>query len=604
MRNSPNLVSGGVVPFRQGASKSWVAPQGDALPQRYRVREEDEGSSLRCLEAPGVEVRIFRSFAYSEVDARKLGERVIFLDGAGQFAPTLDHERKLYNLDHHQGCLRAFTLATCEQALVLVAKGLDLDSGNWTVYANEPDLDTIFAIWVLLNYRRVRTLKKESRDILLPLLRLEGAIDANGLEIGELCGLPVEVLESARKELDLLHRAELELKKSGHWGKTDLARYTRGMLAEIDGLVYNPADFEHFTSIEEEYGHIDLGDNKVAVVCRDSSGIYEVEKRLKQYWGDRLGIIALETGPGVFTLRRSASLAGIDLERAYEQLNLQDSAVDVRPPEKRWGGSDDIGGSPRPSGTALDPKGIGKVLWGAYFPRSRWRKPKQFSLAVGASLMTTLGALGGWAVFRRLWGAPNNTGAQLWESALAAAFMIVMAAALTWRSSRGRFWLYGTRVPAGKDWLLVTLPGLAGLLSLGSWLPGSLGAPSSWLAAVIAMALLAVALELSYRGLVHGLLILDFTGQRVGGRWRLSVPVMASGLLFSGLVLLAWRLELLTPIPPLADLASLQSAALVGVGGLLAGLSLGMVRERSLSLWPGVVMQMVAAALLLFWLGR
>jgi len=63
-------------------------------------------------------------------------------------------------------------------------------------------------------------------------------------------------------------------------------------------------------------------------VCRDASGIYEVEKRLKKAWGDRLGIIALERGENQYTLRRTASLASIDLEEAYGKLNLLDPRVD------------------------------------------------------------------------------------------------------------------------------------------------------------------------------------------------------------------------------------------------------------------------------------
>ena len=53
---------------------------------------------------------------------------------------------------------------------------------------------------------------------------------------------------------------------------------------------------------------------------------------------------------------------GIDLEEAYAKLNLLDPRVDGRPPSKKWGGSDDIGGSPRPEGTALTAREIAKIL--------------------------------------------------------------------------------------------------------------------------------------------------------------------------------------------------------------------------------------------------
>ena len=91
-----------------------------SLPQRYRVREGDDDAHLVCDEAPRIQVRVRREYTFSEAEARELGGRVILLDGAGSFGPLLDHKRRLYNLDHHQGCERMFTLATCEQALLLV----------------------------------------------------------------------------------------------------------------------------------------------------------------------------------------------------------------------------------------------------------------------------------------------------------------------------------------------------------------------------------------------------------------------------------------------------------------------------------------------------
>jgi hypothetical protein len=179
---------------------SQSGPQA-GLPNRYEVRETDGRRMLRCKEAPGVLVSLDREHSFSEADAKKLGERTILLDGAGRFGPLLDNERLLYNLDHHEGCVRSFTLAACEQALLLVVKGLQLDKGSWTVYANEPDLDTVCAIWVLLNHRRLRELPPEARDRIVPLLRLEGAIDGNGFDAAEWCGLPVRALRHVRPVL-------------------------------------------------------------------------------------------------------------------------------------------------------------------------------------------------------------------------------------------------------------------------------------------------------------------------------------------------------------------------------------------------------------------
>jgi len=270
--------------------------ESGALPDRYEVRAKDGDRYIRCEEAPGVSVAIDSNYSFTEAEARRLGRRVILLDGVGNFGPLLDNEEQLYNIDHHQGCYRSLTLAACEQSLVLVVKGLELDRGRWRIYANEPDLDTVFAIWVLLNYRRVPNLRPEARDILLPILRLEGAIDANGFAAAEFCGLTQASLKRARAALDGLQAHELALKRSGEWESHDPIDYTHRALLEIDRLVYSQSDFADYSRIEEEYEHVEIGADKVAVVCRDSSGIYEVENRLKNVWGDRLAIVALENG--------------------------------------------------------------------------------------------------------------------------------------------------------------------------------------------------------------------------------------------------------------------------------------------------------------------
>ncbi len=591
--------TGPIGPFRSGLRlepEPEPEPGEEALPDRYELRDRDDGRMLLCGEAPGVAVSIDRRHQFSEAEARRLGERVVFLDGAGQFGPVIDNDRWFYNLDHHQDCLRAFTLATCEQALIVVLKGLELDRGDWTIYANEPDLDTVFAIWVLLNYRRLRQLDPSRRDAILPLIHLEGAIDANGFEIAEHSGLPQETLAAEKARLDELHAVELELKSSGGWGTADLAEYTRDMLLRIDRLVFRPSDFADYASVEEVYGHVDVGENRVAVVCRDGSGIYEVERRLKKSWGDRLGIVALERSPSQYTLRRTASMTGIDLEEAYSKLNLLDPRVDGRPPGKKWGGSDEIGGSPRPEGTALTPHEIAKILKLTY---RRVRPVEHLQRYASAALWVLLLGLGAgvavvsWRVFLKP--EPSAPSAAT-ELALAAAVICLGAWLLTRKLSRGWTWLFGWRAPAGRGWLalvpVVVVAGAAG----GAWMPRQIAPDPPALAALAgSMLLAALALELCFRGLVHGLLVLDSPVQSPGGRWFVSSPVWASALLYAAATVVAARGVIARP-PPLLELDFAADLALCAAVALLAGIALGMIRERSLSLWPAFVAAVAGGA--------
>ena len=131
----------------RGSSKT-----GNLLPERYIIKTNGNERVLICLEAPNLNVHVEAGLSVSGSVARKSPGGTIFLDGVAQCEPFMDHERKVYNLDHHEGCVRAFTLAACEQTLVMYMKGLDLQVREWNIFANEPDLDTLLSVWILLNH--------------------------------------------------------------------------------------------------------------------------------------------------------------------------------------------------------------------------------------------------------------------------------------------------------------------------------------------------------------------------------------------------------------------------------------------------------------------
>lgn len=568
----------------------WQAASGAGesfrLPIRYDIRESDSGRYLRSIEAPGVGVAVDLSYAFTEAEARKLGERTILLDGAGQFGPLIDSSRQLYNLDHHAGCSRAFTLAACEQALILVVKGIELDQGDWRICANEPDLDTLFAIWVLLNYRRLRDMAPEARDAVTALVRLEGAIDANGFELAAYCGLPHDLLAVTRAKLDGLHAKELEVQRQGGWSEVDLLAYVRDRLIEIDHLIYRPEDFADLARVEEDLGHVDIGGGRVAVVVRDDGGIYDVERRLKQVWGDRLGIVVLAKGAGNYTLRRAAALADIDLHLAYDRLNQLDAAVDGHPPKKRWGGSDEIGGSPRPAGTALEAAGLLRALRLTYSPPPFGQRVRRFATAavLGLSGAAALFA-GGWAVVRARGVAPESASPTF--LGLAALGALVVGLALGYGLARGRTWQLGWRWPAGEDWLLAVPAVLVGAALGGVWVPAGFDwAPAGLGSALAALLAVQTAFAVWLFGLAHGYLVCSEPIQILRGRWFVSAPALLAGTIYAIVATgLAWWWQL-PPAHLLADLAESTRWGASLLGAFVAGLAAALIRERAGSLLP------------------
>ena len=218
---------------------------------RYRIKQGVRGAVLTCVEAPTVRVRVQHGLCVTATAARSAAAGSIFLDGAARGAPFLDSKREVYNLDHHEGCVRPFTLATCEQAVVLIRTGLDLRKRDWTVYANDADLDTVLAIWVLLNHIRLNDGRGATRARVMPLLRLQGVVDALGLEQQDLCGLPPEVLTETQTWIERLRTPELAAKGRGRWQDLDLLEHTADRLRAIDRLIYPPKQFDDLEEIDE-----------------------------------------------------------------------------------------------------------------------------------------------------------------------------------------------------------------------------------------------------------------------------------------------------------------------------------------------------------------
>jgi len=141
----------------------------------------------------------------------------------------------------------------------------------------------------------------------------------------------------------------------------------------MDAMIYSSRHFEGVIAVEE-LARADIGENRIAIVCRSEKGVYEVEPELHRLYGNHLGVIVLQKDPSTYTLRQVDMFLPSALESVYEQLNLMDPAAGNRRSGNRWGGSGEIGGSPRATGTALTPEQILGALAQSY------RRPTRFNV--------------------------------------------------------------------------------------------------------------------------------------------------------------------------------------------------------------------------------
>ncbi len=551
------------------------------LPVRYTILQQEKERMLVCVEAPTLSVRVEQDFTISAAAARKSPSGSIFLDGAAQGEPFIDNEKQIFNLDHHEGCVRPFTLATCEQAMVVVRMGLDLRKRDWTIYANEPDLDTVLAIWVLLNHVRLNDENPEVRRTIMPLIRLQGTIDAHGLEMQELAGFPPRLYLDTLSQLEGLRVREVELKREGRWRDTDFLAYTLEVLQDVDSLVYSSFHFEKTIAVHELV-RATLAHHWLVIACRSDSGIYEVERQLRRLHGERLGVIVLQKDKVTYTLRRVNHFLPVSLDAIYERLNAVDPLAGGPRSGNRWGGSEEIGGSPRISGTALTAKRIVEICAASSAKPASVRRLETTLQALSASLIVPFAAwiVIGWrAVF--LPPSPSLRECLYTRSGgFTAVFLLscIFLLSLGWRHRDE----YGMRLPSGRDWFPLLIGAVVASLAAGQWFPGGLSPGQSPFAfhhagAFINALTLATCSECLFRGTVHGILARAYSTQKPGSQWVLSWPVVVSSI--------AYTFWLLFPFAP----AGFWSGGATAVAALLFGFCCGMARERSGSLLPPIL---------------
>lgn len=114
-----------------------------------------------------------------QVSLETLPKYSIALDGFVN-GPQLDPDNHRFSFDHHAGCLRFCTTATCMQAWYAVATGLDPE--QYTIYINDVDLDVCAAIWILKNPDRCKEpLVKKFIDAVGLADMSAGALGYNGM---------------------------------------------------------------------------------------------------------------------------------------------------------------------------------------------------------------------------------------------------------------------------------------------------------------------------------------------------------------------------------------------------------------------------------------
>jgi hypothetical protein len=282
----------------------------------------------------------------------------ISLDGYVNDAPNYSEHTKHVNFDHHHGVVREATMATAEQVYMAVKGGLfesfrNEDGPFANVYINDCDQDTCLAIFILENYKMfegVNSFPQFNR-----LLNIDSKLDITG------GAYPMNLRDELVKTHEWVMEPYTDLRKSGALANANAevmnncveaicARIHKFLMGEA-GKVELDIRYEIIKSSKVLNGF-----HLVKEIGGNSARYHLFSKGMNAF----ISVVAKrEDGKYVYSIGRRSRYIKFPVKQFYILLNEKEGIFER---DNSWGGSDIIGGSPRTSGSKLEPEEVFDVI--------------------------------------------------------------------------------------------------------------------------------------------------------------------------------------------------------------------------------------------------
>lgn len=276
----------------------------------------------------------------------------VALDGYVHEGPRFDPLNVAVNFNHHEGVDRLATRATCAQVLMAIRQGMfsrfrTFDGVQATVYANDCDED-VCTSWFLLNNHHL--VEGTMNPLINRLVSMEDALDATAGAYPFPADLPV------LKEMAWVFEPYRQFRMSGALEKRDAAAY-KSIVTDVENriLQHVTGHGKSILALDTRYELIG-GGNGWAMV--KEIGPYARTAMFSD--GIKAYVSVRERGSDryTYTIGKLSPFIPFDLLNITEALNREDDIVG----EDKWGGGNNIMGSPRGRGSSLKPEKLSEII--------------------------------------------------------------------------------------------------------------------------------------------------------------------------------------------------------------------------------------------------
>jgi hypothetical protein len=276
----------------------------------------------------------------------------VALDGYVSAGPCFDETKVLVNFNHHEFVDRLATRATCAQVLMAIRQGMftkfrDEFGPKATVYVNDPDEDVCTAWFLLHNYHMVIG---TMNPMINKLVSMEDALDATAGAYPFPADLP------SLKELAWVFEPYRHFRLNGGLDKRDAASF-RSIIYDVEHRIMQHVT-GHGSSIPLDMRYNVIGGGKGWIMVEEIGA----HARTGMFGNGVQAYVSVRKRPDgkwIYTIGKLSSFIPFNLIKLTELLNEEDKSVCLT---DRWGGGNNIMGSPRTNGSSLDPDTLSKLI--------------------------------------------------------------------------------------------------------------------------------------------------------------------------------------------------------------------------------------------------